>query len=166
MIIIVEGIDRVGKTTLCEKLNNELSIPIYKNKGIIKYSKMNNIEETDKMFKLLDMYELTKDFDVIFDRFNISDYVYGSIERRYDRSIARTNMEMINERLANFDDALLILVTPTDIERSSKEHGKDLKEYNDMFKDAFDGVYFRKIECNYNEIDDVVKIVKEMRKNV
>ena len=52
MIIIVEGIDRVGKTTLCEKLNKELKIPIYKHKNNqFYYNLMDNKNETDKMLQ-------------------------------------------------------------------------------------------------------------------
>ena len=38
MIIIVEGIDRVGKTTLCNRLRQELGYPVFKhNKSEFSY---------------------------------------------------------------------------------------------------------------------------------
>ena len=40
MIIIVEGIDRVGKTTLCHKLSDITGYQIYKYHGDVSYDKI------------------------------------------------------------------------------------------------------------------------------
>ena len=89
MLIIVEGIDRVGKTTLCNMLKDKLGFKIYKHKNNnFNYSKMDNDNETDKMLQLLDLYEqIGSDVNIVFDRFHWSDFVYGKIERNYNEDI-------------------------------------------------------------------------------
>lgn len=58
MLIIVEGIDRVGKTTLCEMLSKSFGIKIFKHDSkLFKLDKMDNDNETDKAIKI---YEICK----------------------------------------------------------------------------------------------------------
>ena len=77
---------------------------------------------------MLNMVE-TFDADVIFDRFHLSEYVYGMIERGY----INNNVWKIDERLASLN-AIIVHVRPYDIESSSLLHGKDLTEYEDAFE--------------------------------
>ena len=164
MIIIVEGIDRVGKTTLCNKLSKELSIPIYKhNNEQFSYSRMDNDNETDKMLQLIDLYSIL-DGDLIFDRFHISDLVYGTMLRNYNMQSAGINYKLIDDRLSNLcfgQEAILILVKPTNIEKSSHEHGADLVEYDRLMQTAFDTSSIEmKYICDYNSIDLAVEKLK------
>ena len=115
MIIIVEGIDRVGKTTLCNKLSQKTNIPIYKHKKS-NYSEMKNDIETDVMIQLIDLYKLLNG-NIIFDRFHWSDFVYGALERNYSIANAYNNINIIESKLK--DNAIIIYVKPTDINKSS-----------------------------------------------
>ena len=56
MLVIVEGIDRVGKTTFIDRLKSEdKGLHIFKHdKSIIDYSEMNDNNEADKMVQLLE----------------------------------------------------------------------------------------------------------------
>lgn len=162
MIIIVEGVDRVGKTTLCNALSNTLNIPIYKHsQRFMNYSDMDNINETDKMLHLLDLCSLVN-ADVIFDRFHFSDYAYGIIERQYDNTTATRNLLMLDSALACMN-AIMILMQPTDLISSSKQHGKDLKPYFDLMEKAYAISSTFIYTCNYNHINDIVNEIKELR---
>ena len=161
MIIVVEGIDRVGKTTLCNKLSNELNIPIYKHsQRVMDYSNMDNTNETDKMLHLLDVCKLLN-ADIIFDRFHLSDYVYGIIERRYDAKNAALNLSMLDDMLYEMN-AILVFISPTDIKSSSDQHGKDLTPYFKLMTKVKHESKMRLFSCDYNSINDVVERIKEI----
>ena len=160
MIIIVEGIDRVGKSTLCEMLTKEFNIPIHKHNGYLKYSELKNTEETDKVLSMLEILNETNG-DIIFDRLYFSDYVYGLIERDYPIREAALNLIMLDKYASEMKDVFLIYVLPTDVERSSREHGKDLKQYDNLFSVAFkDSRIENKFRCTYNTLYEVVQFIK------
>ena len=160
MIIIVEGVDRVGKTTLCNALSNETSIPIYKHHNIVmNYSDMDNSNETDKMLQLIDVCNITHS-SIIFDRFHFSDYVYGTLERGYDTISSIENLKLIDNVLRR-SNALLILMRPTDIKKSSEEHGKDLTLYFKLMQNAYRLSAMNMITCDYNTMQRAIDYVKE-----
>lgn len=160
MIIIVEGIDRVGKTTLCKKLNEQTNIPIYKHKRQ-NYSEMKNDIETDIMLQLIDIYKLLGG-SIIFDRFHWSDFTYGVLKRDYSVAAAYENCEKIESYLK--DDAILIYVMPIDIERSSDEHGSNLIQYDSMMNLLAKYSALKIYECTFDTIDDVIKeVIDEYR---
>lgn len=161
MIIIVEGIDRVGKTTLCNKLSKELNIPIYKHsQKVMDYSMMDNLNETDKMLQLLDICEITS-ANIIFDRFHFSDYVYGILERGYYAKIALENLRILDEKLFEMN-AVIVYVHPTDIKMSSEQHGKDLIPYFKLMNNIRNMSKTSVYACDYDSIDDMVKKIKEL----
>jgi thymidylate kinase len=156
MIIIVEGIDRVGKTTLCNKLSKELGIKIFKDNPVHYSSGLKEVY-TEKVKTLVNMQECFNN-DFISDRLHLTEYVYGFCEREY------CNMEMFNvdEQLSKMD-CILILVTPVYIERSSKEHGKDLKLHS-ILMDTF---YRRskiknKFRIMYEDFDSITEEVRKI----
>ena len=159
MVIIVEGIDRVGKSTLCNKLSEAIGVEIYKHRNdVMDYSLMDNMNETDKMLQLLDMIKLGS-VDVIFDRFHMSDFVYGVIERNYDYDTAESNRILIEDKLKDVN-AILLLVDPIDIESSSKQHGKDLYEHYNLMDEAWLSYEGRKARLDYDSIDEAVELIK------
>lgn len=165
MIIIVEGIDRVGKTTLVDKLKDATNFPVFKHDGsLFDYSKMDNMNETDKMVQLLEFGKLMGQPSVIFDRFHVSDFVYGSIERSYDLKEAECNFNRIEDTMKELG-VILILVNPTDIEWSSEKHGKDLTLHQASFEAMVEKSSIKKkFMCNFTTLDEVVKEVqKELR---
>ena len=163
MIIIVEGIDRVGKTTLCKKLSEEFGILIHKYNGLIEYSKMKNIEESDKTLGLIQLLKETNS-SIIFDRTYLSDYVYGVMERDYDVSEASRNFEIIDQAMSELEDVFLIYILPTDLDKSSNEHGKDLSVYDTLFYELFEMSEIKnKFRCNYNTMNEVISFIKGRR---
>ena len=161
MIIIVEGIDRVGKTTLCNILSKELDIPIYKHsQKVMQYSAMDNVNETDKMLQLLDICDIT-DIDIIFDRFHFSDYVYGIRERGYESDNATKLFRLLDEKLYSMN-AIIIHVVPVDINWSSAQHGSDLFLYDRLMRVCATLSKTKICTCDYNSIDNTVKKIKEI----
>lgn len=154
-LIIVEGIDRVGKTTLCNKLSTELNIPIFKdnctyegyNDKRVNYEKMNTI---------VNMLEQLEVQDFISDRLHLTEMVYGAFDREYDSSDL---IKSIDKRLSKLD-VLLILVKPTSIEKSSKEHGGDLRRHERLFKILYDCSTLDKMSCTYDTLHVAVANVK------
>ena len=154
MIIVVEGIDRVGKTTLCNKLKEELSIPIFKNERISEERTIaTEMELTNQVINFFDCVNC----NVILDRFFYSEFVYGLVDRGYyNNDILKFDTKLSNS------NALFILIEPTDIVKSSTEHGKDLSLHKVLFDYCFDKSNIKnKIKANYNNLDDVVAWVKE-----
>lgn len=167
MLVIVEGIDRVGKTTLCNMLKDELGFKIYKHKNEnFDYSKMDNDNETDKMLQLLDLYkQIGNDANIVFDRFHWSDYVYGTIERKYNEDKAIENLHEITKKLAMLN-ALIVFIEPTDLIESSKKHGKNLSLYNLKMETCFNYSMdkIREVVIDYTTINGIVKVIKEIMK--
>lgn len=166
MVIIVEGIDRIGKSTLCKKLSEKLGFPIYKEIGVEKKSREGNVRS---QMSLLSLSQTTK-CNVIFDRLFASEFVYGVLERDYIIIEAIKDFQEALGVLAEIPDIIYVGMYSTDIKKSSKEHGKDLSEYDRLFtmtnrfvkeklskkQDA------RVIFCNYHDIDRVANVIYEM----
>lgn len=166
MIIIVEGIDRVGKTTLCNKLKEEFDVPILHHESIISNNKKDNENETDKSLLTLEVCDITNS-SIILDRFHLSDFVYGTIERNYNIDSAIDHFKMIDNILLEMNDVFLIYVLPTDIQESSKQHGKNLKTYDNEFYDLFKHSKIKnKWRCTYNTLNEVIEFIKVNVKEV
>lgn len=80
MIILLEGVDGTGKTTLAEALSSRLGFPIYKSP--VSPIQGQSVEQSQRD----DLIALTAftlaDADVILDRFHPSEYAYGVAIRR------------------------------------------------------------------------------------
>jgi len=161
MIIIVEGIDRVGKTTLCNILSKKFNLPIYKHIGDFEYSRMDNDNETDKFLQILEICRLSETY-IIFDRFHLTDYIYGVLGRNYSIDKALKNFVQIEEFLNKMSDGvILIFMQPTDLERSSKEHGSDLSKHNAMFFDLYKISKIKnKFQCSYNTMNEAIEYIQ------
>lgn len=150
MIVVVEGIDRVGKTTLCNKLSKTFGYKVFKHDGSeFDYSLMDNTNETDKMYQLIELMKLTGG-DIIFDRFHLSEFAYGVVNRFYDVNKAYENMLFIDDVLSK-TESLLIKVKPVDIKRSSEEHGVDLTLYNGLIETGYEASKMHKCEATYDQ---------------
>lgn len=155
MFIVIEGIDRVGKTTLCNKLKEELGLNVLKfDIPKAEESLKDTIYGYIKMLIDLANRDALKETYVI-DRFNWTEIVYGCIERGY---INKNVMDLEQEMKKHF---LMILVKPTDVVMSSKNHGKDLSLHNILFNVIFEFSTLKKFSCDYNTLENAVNFVKE-----
>lgn len=157
MIIIVEGIDRVGKTTLCNKLKEKFGYDILKFDKIeaedVRCANYGSIKMFIEMSKYLEQ-------NYIIDRFHWTEIVYGACERGYfNNEVLELEKEMVTS-----DNFILIYMRPLDIEKSSEEHGKDLKGHNLMFEMLYNFSNLRKISCSYKTIDEAVNYISDFIK--
>lgn len=160
MVIIVEGIDRVGKTTLVNMLHNVTGFPVYKNNTSFRLEDMDNENETDKMIKMLQVCQLTN-ANIIFDRFHWTDLVYGVVQRGYDYDIATKNKILIEDMLEKMG-ALIILVKPTDVYASSEQHGGNLFYHDGLFNTLYDQSHMLKYSCRFPTLDSAKQWVVSM----
>lgn len=152
-IIIVEGIDRVGKTTLVNKIVEELNYSKFV--PLNKISDRTEVIETEKTYATLSVLKLLKNDRIIIDRFHLSEFIYGFADRGYANKECE-NMDKILSEL----NALLIYVRPTDLKKSITEHGSDLQEHHIMFELIFKASRMRKVVCDYNSLDAIVESLK------
>lgn len=160
-MIIVEGIDRVGKTTLINKIHEELGIPIvgdtylYDTKDMRDSARVN----TEKIVTMLNFAKNVDD-NFIVDRLHWSEYVYGICDRGY----VNIDVFELEKKLIDID-AKIILVQPTDVEESSRQHGKSLSKHLGLFNGLFEESQMDKFKCDYNTLSDAVEWVKEHEKH-
>ena len=160
MIIIVEGIDRVGKTTLANKLDTELGIDVLK----MDRAGGNNSSTYDSAYKnFIRMMTLVEfwnwngfDQDIVIDRFHWTEAVYSKVDRNNDKPLELMKV-VENSMLLHRNKYVIVQVQPTDIERSSSEHGSDLSEHEALFDKLYEQSDLQKIRCKYGSIDKVVK---------
>ncbi|MDE7423053.1 MAG: hypothetical protein K2N51_05090 [Lachnospiraceae bacterium] len=187
MIIIVEGIDRVGKTTLCEMIEERYTVfRRFRDDTKYVHSHLNREVNTEKINTLQNLIEAGFIDDIILDRYHITEFVYGAIERSYKN----VDMYDIDRRLSvvggpdyevaepddldNVDsammidnkfhtDVVLIYVVPVDIKTSSGEHGynleRHLKWYNDFYRDT---LIKNKITVDYETLEEALEYIDEL----
>lgn len=158
-IVIVEGIDRVGKTTLCNRLVEETGIPILKDQYFEGHE--NALVNVEKMHTILQVANTFKDFSFISDRFHWTEAVYGAFDRQYDNSRYTQVLEdMLVELDRKGNKVIMVLIRPTSIEASSHQHGRSLYNHHEMFLEIFDECPLTKIYGTYNDIDKIIAWVK------
>ena len=152
MIVIIEGIDRVGKTTLCNMLQQHgyvsLDRTIYADKAntsIDVYDKILS-ERTIAQAQVLSMIPTTT--KIVIDRFHLSQIVYGLLERNQDNIVI---MQLIEDMLKH--NSILVYVEPIDINWSSLEHGKDLSQHAAYFDALYESSVLTKRKTNYTSLD-------------
>ena len=157
MIIAVEGIDRTGKSTFCEALSDNTGFVNFyvPESDIVKNKDKNMYDEADKCLKLATLADLSST-DVVFDRFHISDFVYGILNRNYDIDEATRLFKKVDEKLAKLG-VVVYYFKPKTVAYSSVLEGRDLsKEYElfELFKEASSCVV---VETDYNHVTQQVK---------
>lgn len=152
MIIVVEGSNRVGKSTIIKKLAKMHNVSTIYNRDI--RSEMKDCEQEGYISALamLDALEATSDSaNVILDRFHLSEFVYGLKYRSY---LSERMLSVIDKRLADMG-ALLILVT-SDYKHLQNESEDKIQEYmsiQELFKDAYTGSRMNKIQIRLEEVN-------------
>lgn len=158
MIVVIEGIDRVGKTTLARKLVKA---------GFV-YLKDEFVLQS-KFFENFDDYSLGKcdsfvavakrlheeGKNIVIDRLHITELVYGKTKR------GKTNQAgcfAIDMELASLG-AILCLVEPADIARSNELAGEDQTEMNELFKSYSKISSMSVLTCNYDTIDETADCI-------
>lgn len=177
MIIIVEGIDRVGKTTLINKLAESCDIRPFVD-SYLKFNYLNYVTDTlmtvegnrddiiantEKINSLLNFLEQFGDRigNVVFDRLHMSEFVYGANDRNYFSFEAFNNFDVRLSKLG----ALIVYVEPKDLEWSSKQHGSNLSYHRSSFEHIIDKSECEVLRCNIDTLDEAVAKIKEKVEN-
>lgn len=159
MIYIVEGIDRMGKSTLANALSERTGIPVYHDDATtVDLGKwMDSPNETDKMLKMLNILDLT-DSSMIFDRFHLTDFTYGLIERGYLYEQAIVNLGKIEERLLNMRQHVFMyyMFDSKGPGRASAMDGRDLSLYDKTMEGAYWTTSLASARYEFEDIDHVV----------
>lgn len=153
MIVVIEGIDRVGKTTLAKKLEQAGFIYL-KDEFIIKSGFISNFEDYS-LGKCDSFVSLAKRLNeagknIVIDRLHITELVYGKSMRN---KVNQAGCFALDMDLANLG-ALLCLVEPADIELSNNLAKYDQTEMNELFKTYVSISSLPVITCNYETLDD------------
>jgi cytidylate kinase len=116
-LIILEGNECCFKTTVAEKLSEQLSLPVVKG-STFEFSKCTN-EELFNRFK-----ELTELDNVIIDRFIYSNRVYATLYEDY-AILSKEQREIIEQIIDNKTTVYYLYADSQIIESRIKERGDD-----------------------------------------
>lgn len=175
MIVIVEGVDRVGKTTLCEmieeKYRESMNFMRFRDDTRYAHNYLVRAVNTEKINTLQNLIESGFVDNIILDRYHMTEFVYGACDRGYNNG----DMFDIDRRLAELDrkdtadgegeddidpgmsylgkfqkDVVLIYMVPTDVARASARHGKNLERHVKWFDDFYKNTKItKKIKVDY-----------------
>lgn len=152
LIVVVEGIDRVGKTTLVNKLLKAgfigLKDEFIVDKQFIETFKDYSLGKCDSFVAVVKKLN-DEGKNVVIDRLHLTEIVYGLHKRDESNTKGLFALDM---ELANLG-AYLCLVEPADISISNKLAGEDQTEMNELFKHYYTLSSMRKISCNYNTLE-------------
>lgn len=157
MIIAVEGIDRTGKSTFCEALSNNTGFVNFyvPESDIVKNEDKNMYDEADKCLKLAMLADLSAT-DVVFDRFHISDFVYGIVNRNYDIDEATKLFKKVDKKLAKLG-VLIYYFKPKTVAYSSVLEGRDLTKEHELFEIFKEASSCVVVETDYDHVVQQVK---------
>lgn len=161
MIIIIEGIDRVGKTTLAKKISKTYNYPLFKDNPKYNTIYTDKTINSEKINLLLNLMEINALQNIILDRGHFTEYVYGIVDRNYENN----DIWGFDERLANLNNVLLIYVKPEDLNRSIIEHGSDLTLHNQLMDVCIARSKIKNIiTTSYSHLDELVdQLQQELR---
>lgn len=177
MLILIEGIDRVGKSTLAEKLHQAIDGSILLDRtfddSIVEFLKMEHSQSTTnaRELELINVYdsmmEANQNTVIIVDRFHLSTALYESVLRNnYTSSMVAS--KQIDRHFIDRSDIVLVHVKPSDIELSSRLHGSDLSNDARFMQMLVDDSFIKnKFEVNWfmiqNCMDSIVASIMETK---
>ena len=159
MIVVVEGIDRVGKTTLVNKLVNLGFINLKDEFVIHEFIKefddysIGKCESFVKVAQQLD----EKGFNVVIDRLHLTEYVYGINKRQ--GNVNEKAVWAVDMMLANLK-AMLCYVKPADIKLSNELAELDQTKYDELFDFAVKMTLMTKLVTDFNHLDETVERIQ------
>jgi len=145
MILIMEGHDKAGKTTIAEALSKQISYPIFKDprrKQIIKHNDTSAAVQAGLL--LANFMHCTKP-DIILDRFYPSEIVYSQVLNR------KTNIWDLwkTDRIMANTEARIILCYKSNIKQKDEIHNIEiLKQVKDKYFE-----FANKTKCNTLMLD-------------
>ena len=173
MFLIVEGIDRVGKTTLCQKLNKMGFITLKDafNEKLAalaghEYSPISHDFATYSIGKLDTSLRYIKclcdaGYNIVADRLHLTEWVYGNIDRH--GLVDSEALAVIDEMIADifgYDVALVLMHAEGDYEGAKKRSGVDQRKHALLFTELFaNSKIKRKIMTSYHSINQAIELI-------
>ena len=158
MIAVIEGIDRVGKTTLANKLVDGGFVYL-KDEFILNNEFVKNFPDYS-LGKCDSFVAIAKALDkagknVVIDRLHLTELAYGTELRN---NVNAAGCYAIDMALANLG-AVLYLVIPTDINLSNELAGIDQTKLNDLISFYYRMSSMEKCMVTYERIDEVANSI-------
>lgn len=155
MIVILEGLERTGKSTITEILETKYNFVSFKDHNHL--MKMdcsfiaNRLDATLSMITALDKANI----DVVLDRFHLSELIYGNYYRGYRRENFQ-HIKYIDEVLSHLNTKLILLerTVDDDYKEAFPHNGyeKDIAMMQKDFRYEVDKSYIEnKMICNTSE---------------
>lgn len=160
MIVVVEGIDRVGKTTLVNKLKDGGFIDM-KDEFAMEKIKMSNFGDysVGKCESFVVMAKKLSDEgkNIVIDRLHLTELVYGTLNRASNiNEVACLAVDMLLEKA----NAMLCLVKPSDLELSNTLAKCDQSRHAELFEYYFKlSSISRKMQCDYTNIEGAANYI-------
>lgn len=137
MIVIIEGIDRVGKSTLRDMLISKgfeyIESYISQDTALCLYNQPEymSLAYRERILAQTDvLMHLPKHKNYVMDRFHVSQYAYSLAFRNFHDDLMFT----VDEILATLP-VLMVYVYPTDINESCENDGRDLHRVFNIIDD-------------------------------
>ncbi len=112
MIVILEGLERTGKSTLAKIFEERGFINFKDHNHLRNFSVENIAERLDSTLSTLVALD-KKGIDIVLDRFHISEYIYSTLKRGNESSIF-DHIWYIDEVLSHLDTKLIYLTRKVD----------------------------------------------------
>ena len=159
-ILIVEGVDRVGKTTLVKALEEQCGYKMLKPIGVdLSHRQDTSVDtqtiETNKLWATLSVLVLLEHDKIVIDRFHLSEYVYGKLDRGY----INEDCWRIDQILAHLDTQL-IYVHPQDMDFSNTKHGSPLDLHVTEFERALIRTSMDIVHTSFYELHNTINYIK------
>ncbi|MFA5733269.1 MAG: hypothetical protein WC934_14870 [Acidithiobacillus sp.] len=145
-MIIFEGPPDSGKSTIINLLKLKYKLPSWDRISQNLDTRKNGEIEASRYLLNLALCQATQFFKqpMIYDRFHISEYVFGTLHRNIYESFAREHLLKVQEKITKNNGIVILLTASTDtlIERQ-KDRNKicysnyDLNNINSCFNDTF-----------------------------
>lgn len=161
MIVILDGIDRVGKTTVANLLCRDLGFNKLTIQNEFPYnSKEHNIDINSAIIGMLKIVDRDKE-RIVIDRFIMTEMVYSIIDRKDNEVFAFEIFMKQALELSKLDNIIMAWVKPYDIDMSIALHGSDLRLHNSLFGDAFELYSGNKICFTLKNAEGFISYIKK-----
>jgi thymidylate kinase len=162
MLVLVEGIDRVGKTTLARRLEN-LGFLYLKDRFLSSQVLKDDFDsfsagKVETAITLIDTLVNKENKNVVMDRLHLTELVYGTCNE--GRS-PKTNVlyELDNMIAKLIPRNLLVFMCPTDMHEANERAGENQVSKQEMFVALTHVSAMNVIKCSYNHIDEDVTLI-------
>lgn len=152
MVLLIDGPDGTGKSTVCDILSDRMKMPIVKMPNMVQYFTENNPEEFSKLFN--ETIVQFKDSDFILDRGFTSSLVYSKV---YDRQFNLSYLENLEKTL----DAEVYILTVDDEQMMERRPVDEIitKEFRSQVRDEFENLaanrQYKLIDTSHISAEDV-----------